>query len=448
MAKQRVSTLEMQARTRTVEMGKLQDETTLLQSQLASSKTSMESYEEKVKNFGEYEAFVQRELSSRQANYDQLMRLYSSESVNHRETKAKLHELHQELFRLRGQVPSTNVPPSETMSEKSSMWPSHPSYEMPEKKISPAPVEHIPKGNPFVEMMKGHESQNYDFAHLYHISARPTMTETRKTPTSIPVPESRENQRRPSGRNPPSGGGSDGGGDGGNDPFGNDGRGFRPDSGSQFSASRRKMDPMKLAPELTRTDNLSLKYFLMEFERLREDFMLSDSDVIRLFSYRIRKSGVAEIENWWARRSRSQHDTNWDVVRNAFWQEFIYETSKKQVDELRHGTARKDGESIRMFASRLMLIGESNEMSDYLVVKIFKEQINDVTAYNFLKLARPEPRTVQACINLLDAYEIDTRSTDYRGSEEEGDFSNEENFEIFPLTEIRDGWLEEITRSF
>ncbi|CAK4436738.1 unnamed protein product, partial [Aphanomyces euteiches] len=156
------------------------------------------------------------------------------------------------------------------------------------------------------------------------------------------------------------------------------------------------MDPMKLAPELTRTDNLSLKYFLMEFERLREDFMLSDSDVIRLFSYRIRKSGVAEIENWWARRSRSQHDTNWDVVRNAFWQEFIYETSKKQVDELRHGTARKDGESIRMFASRLMLIGESNEMRDYLVVKIFKEQINDVTVYNFLKLARPEPRTVQA----------------------------------------------------
>ncbi|CAK4178157.1 unnamed protein product [Aphanomyces euteiches] len=88
MAKQRVSTLEMQARTRTVEMEKLQDEITLLQSQLASSKTSMESYEEKVKNFGEYEAFVQRELSSRQANYDQLMRLYSSESVNHRETKA------------------------------------------------------------------------------------------------------------------------------------------------------------------------------------------------------------------------------------------------------------------------------------------------------------------------------------------------------------------------
>ncbi|CAK4758325.1 unnamed protein product, partial [Aphanomyces euteiches] len=145
MAKQRVSTLEMQARTRTVEMEKLQDEITLLQSQLASSKTSMESYEEKVKNFGEYEAFVQRELSSRQANYDQLMRLYSSESVNHRETKAKLQELHQELFRLRGQVPSTNVPPSETMSEKSSMWPSHPSYEMPEKKISPATVEHIPK---------------------------------------------------------------------------------------------------------------------------------------------------------------------------------------------------------------------------------------------------------------------------------------------------------------
>ncbi|CAK5168067.1 unnamed protein product, partial [Aphanomyces euteiches] len=420
MAKQRVLTLEMQARTQTVEMEKLQDEMTLLQSQLASSKTSLESYEEKVKNFGEYEAFVQRELSSRQANYDQLMRLYSSESVNHRETKAKLHELQQELFRLRGQVPSTNVPPSETLSEKSSMWPSHPSYEMPEKKISPAPVEHTPKGNPFVEMMKGHESQNYDFAHLSHISARPTMTETRKAPTSFPVPESREDKRRPSGRNPPSGGGSDGGDDGGNDPFGNDGRGFRPDSGSHFSASRRKMDSMKLAPELTRTDNLSLKCFLMEFERLREDFMLSDSDVIGLFSYRIRKSGVAEIENWWARRARSQHDTNWDVVRNAFWQEFIYETSKKQVDELRHGTARKDGESIRMFASRLMLIGESNEMSDYLMVKIFKEQINDVTAYNFLKLARPEPRTVQACINLLDAYEIDTRSTDYRGSEDEG----------------------------
>ncbi|CAK4374811.1 unnamed protein product, partial [Aphanomyces euteiches] len=50
-------TLEIQARTRTVEMEKLQDEITLLQSQLASSKTSMESYEEKVKNFGEYEAF-------------------------------------------------------------------------------------------------------------------------------------------------------------------------------------------------------------------------------------------------------------------------------------------------------------------------------------------------------------------------------------------------------
>ncbi|CAK4557185.1 unnamed protein product [Aphanomyces euteiches] len=98
MAKQRVSTLEMQARTQTVEMEKLQDEIALLQSQLASSKTSLELYEEKVKNFGEYEAFVQRELSSRQANYDQLMRLYSSESVNHRETKAKLHELHQELF--------------------------------------------------------------------------------------------------------------------------------------------------------------------------------------------------------------------------------------------------------------------------------------------------------------------------------------------------------------
>ncbi|CAK4671183.1 unnamed protein product, partial [Aphanomyces euteiches] len=216
------------------------------------------------------------------------------------------------------------------MSEKSSMWPSHPSYEMTEKKISPAPVEHTPKGNPFVEMTKGHESQNFDFAHLSHISARPTMTETRKAPTCFPVPESREDKRRPSGRNPPSGGGSDGGDDGGNDPFGNDGRGFRSDSGSQFSVSRRKMDPMKLAPELTRTDNLSLKYFLMEFERLREDFTLSDRDVIRLFSYRIRKSGVAEIENWCARRSRSQHDTNWDVVRNAFWQEFIYETSKKQ----------------------------------------------------------------------------------------------------------------------
>ncbi|KAG9402149.1 hypothetical protein AC1031_007853 [Aphanomyces cochlioides] len=205
MAKQRVSTLEMQAQTQTVEMKKLLDEITSLQSQLASSKASLESYEEKVEKFGEYEAFVQRELSSRQANYDQLMRLYSSESENHRETKEKIQELHQELFRLRGQAPSTNLPPSETVSEKSSIWPSRPSYEMPKKKVPPVPVEHSSKGNPFVEMLKGRESQKYDFAHISHISARPTMTETRKAPTNFSVPESGRDQRRPRGRNPPSG---------------------------------------------------------------------------------------------------------------------------------------------------------------------------------------------------------------------------------------------------